>query len=198
VLPEETRNPYLRADSLIELLSWQDVDFVRCAYVTVLGRQPDPEGEAYYTHRIRQGYSKLQVLWQLRHSSEAGRHDPGIAGFDRALKKSRWERGWLGLLVRPFTGGESDSPVWRRHRMLINEVGRNSWAFPDHSLVTADLRNLTAQLGGLTEAVARLASGSGITAKSISNHTQFPENPEYRHLSANGQKIYRQVYARSH
>jgi len=190
------RNPYLRADSLFELMSWQDVDFVRCAYVTVLGRQPDPEGEAYYTHRIRQGYSKLQVLWQLRRSPEAARHDPGIAGLDRALRKARWERSRVGWLIRPFTRGESDSSVWRRHRMLINEVGRSSSAA--HSVPVSDLRNLTAQIAGLTQAVASLASGSGMKAKSIHTHAQFAEIPEYRQLSTSAQKIYRQVHARSH
>ena len=54
--PIGARNPYLRANSLPELLSWHDVDFVRCAYVTVLGRQPDPTGEAYYVDRLRQGH----------------------------------------------------------------------------------------------------------------------------------------------
>jgi hypothetical protein len=121
-----SRNPYLRANSLPELLAWDDIDFVRCAYVTVLGRQPDPDGEAYYSRRIREGRSKLQVLWQLRTSNEGPRHDPGIAGFDRALKKARWERGWFGWLIRPFTGGEGDGPSWRRHRILVNALERNT------------------------------------------------------------------------
>jgi len=72
-------NPYLRADSLVELLDWHDVDFVRCAYVTILGRQPDPDGESHYTRQLRQGRSKLEILWHLRRSKEGRRHDPGIA-----------------------------------------------------------------------------------------------------------------------
>ncbi|HET9395823.1 MAG TPA: FkbM family methyltransferase, partial [Nitrospiraceae bacterium] len=47
----EARNPYLRANSLPELLAWNDLDFIRCAYVTILGRQPDPTGEAHYAIR---------------------------------------------------------------------------------------------------------------------------------------------------
>jgi len=99
-----TRNPYLRANSLAELLEWNDVDFVRCAYVTMLGRQPDPEGEAYYVRRIRSGRSKLEVLWQLRRSSEGRRHDPGIAGLDRMLKRARRERTpFVGAITRGIT-----------------------------------------------------------------------------------------------
>ena len=88
----DARNPYLRASSLPELLAWDDVDFVRCAYVTILGRQPDPVGEIYYTTRIRSGRTKKEILWQLRKSSEGRQHDPGIAGLDRALKAARWQR----------------------------------------------------------------------------------------------------------
>lgn len=117
------RNPYLRANSLNELLAWHDVDFIRCAYVTILGRQPDPQGEAYYSDRIRRGHSKLEVIGQLRTSPEGPRHDPGIAGLDRALKRSRWERNHLvGAIVRLFTRGEGDGPQWRLLRSTANKL----------------------------------------------------------------------------
>jgi hypothetical protein len=116
-------NPYLRANSLPELLAWDDVDFVRCAYVTVLGRQPDPEGETYYTERIRRGHSKMEILWQLRRSAEGPNHDPGIAGFDRALKLAAWARQPIvGWIVRFFRNGECDSPEMFRIRRLENEL----------------------------------------------------------------------------
>ena len=191
-------NPYLRANSLPELLAWDDVDFVRCAYVTVLGRQPDPEGETYYTERIRRGYSKMEILWQLRRSQEAARHDPGIAGFDRALRKSHWERGSLGWLVRRFTEGEGDTPVWRRHRIILNELRRNRRTpsvtpsdFNDH------FRNLAEKIDAVTEAVARLSQPIAI-APPVPSGTQLSDNPDYRSLSARGQKIFRLVDAHSH
>ncbi len=98
----EARNPYLRANSLPELLAWEDLDFIRCAYVTILGRQPDPIGEVHYAVRMRAGRSKQDILWQLRKSSEGRRHDPGIAGLDRALKRARWQR--LNPFRRSTTG----------------------------------------------------------------------------------------------
>lgn len=110
----EVRNPYFRANSLEELLSWHDVDFVRCAYVTVLGRQPDDLGERYYADRIRSGYSKLDILWQLRRSSEAANHDPGIAGLDRALRRARvrsWPARTLRRVVRTGPASRSSAPV---------------------------------------------------------------------------------------
>jgi hypothetical protein len=119
----EVRNPYLRADSLPELLSWHDVDFVRCAYVTILGRQPDANGEYHFTNRLRMGDSKYAILWQLRRSEEGAGHDPGIAGLDRALKKEAIRRNRiLGWLVRVFVPGEGVSRQDRRFRQLQNSL----------------------------------------------------------------------------
>jgi FkbM family methyltransferase len=119
-----SRNPYLRSDSLAELLSWHDIDFVRCAYVTVLGRQPDPDGEAYYVDRIRRGVSKLHVLRQLRTAPEAASHDPGIAGFDVALKQY-----WLsqlpiiGWFFSGTSGAQIEGGVQNRLRSIENSLG---------------------------------------------------------------------------
>ncbi len=117
------RNPYQRANSLAELLSWPDVDFVRCAYVTILGRQPDRDGEAYYAERVRAGHSKLEVLSQLRNSPEALGHDPGIAGLDRALRAARRARmPFLGAIFRAFGNQEGDRAADRRRRAIANEM----------------------------------------------------------------------------
>ena len=117
----EARNPYLRANSLSELLAWHDVDFVRCAYVTVLGRQPDAVGEAYYTDRIRRGHSKMEVLWQIRRSVEAPKHDPGISGLDRALKIAALRRHKLiGGIARIFYGGDGTSSADQNLRQIQN------------------------------------------------------------------------------
>lgn len=122
--PMAARNPYLRANSLAELLAWHDVDFVRCAFVTVLGRQPDAEGEAYYSERIRCGHSKMQVLWQLRKSPEGSGHDPGIAGLDRALRRAHRARlPMLGGLFRLLNREEGDSAADRRRRAIANDLG---------------------------------------------------------------------------
>jgi uncharacterized protein DUF4214 len=123
--PTGRRNPYLRAHSLTELLSWDDVDFVRCAYVTVLGRQPDREGEVYYTERLRSGVAKMHLLRQIRTSPEARRHDPGIAGFDKALRRHRnANRPLIGPLLRWLGGFESDLGRERRARALDSRLGR--------------------------------------------------------------------------
>lgn len=143
----DQRNPYLRADSLTELLSWHDVDFVRCAYVTILGRQPDRHGEAYYTDRIRRGRSKLEVLLQLRRSAEGRRHDPGIAGLDRALRRTAWQRkagiGWLFRLVWPQE--ESVESGSSQFRATMNALAASNAAIRD---LAEKLRHADRPAGG--------------------------------------------------
>lgn len=118
-------NPYLRADSLSALLEWDDLNFVRCAYVTVLGRQPDAAGERHYVRHLRRGVPKMQILRQLRNSPEAIRHDPGIAGFDRALRRARLARTpVVGALFRSVWHMEGDSSVDRALRVVSNDLAR--------------------------------------------------------------------------
>lgn len=120
----DRRDPYHRVDSLEELCRFADCDFVRCAFVTILGRQPDPDGEEYYLKRVRAGDSMLSIIWALRNSDEGQRHDPGIAGLDRELRKHRnANRPLVGWLVRLFTGREGNSPAERRLRIVSNMLG---------------------------------------------------------------------------
>jgi hypothetical protein len=116
------RSPFQRAESLADLLAWQDVNFVRCAYVTLLGRQPDPEGESTFTAMVRSGQSKLKVLRALRTSQEGRAHDPGIAGLDNALR--RHERrsipgvGWLFRLAGREHLDDSASQIRRMESVV--------------------------------------------------------------------------------
>ena len=80
-----------QAKSLAELLSSDNEEFVRLAYLTVLGRPADTEGEAYYTDRIRRGHTKMEVLDQLRKSDEAKRV-PQMPDLDAALRRFRVAR----------------------------------------------------------------------------------------------------------
>lgn len=152
---DEQRNPYLRADSLSELCAWDDVNFVRCAYVTILGRQPDPEGEAYFLSRIRRGHSKLEVLWQLRRSKDALGHDPGIAGLDKALKTAALSRHWLiGGSVRLITRSEGDSSALRSARAVANIASVIYDELAQHNL---KLSNINSTLQALHDSFQREA-----------------------------------------
>lgn len=163
-LPEfERRNPFHRANSLAELLCFNDLDFVRCAYVTVLGRQPDLPGQEHYVEQIRAGFSKYDVLGRLRMSPEAKHHDPGIAGFDRALKRAAWERrpllGALSRLLRADADGQS------RTDKMLRALGNAVWV--NH----CDLQAISERLSIMPAATGRQASLATSTP-SLRNESQ--------------------------
>lgn len=136
-----SRNPLHRADSLAELLAWHDEDFVRCAFVTILGRQPDPHGEAYYVEQVRQGQSRLRILYQLRNSAEGRAFDPGIAGLDRALRRAKWQRAPIvGHVLRMFNSNADDNG--RRAREQRARI--NAATLERYTLYTISLK-----LGGI-------------------------------------------------
>lgn len=58
------------AASLEELLAHHDEPFVRCAYLTTLARDPDPEGLRRYVAVLRGGSPKMHILASLRRSTE--------------------------------------------------------------------------------------------------------------------------------
>lgn len=117
----DRRNPCERAPSLEYLCRFADHDFICCAFVTMLGRQPDPVGEAYYLHRLRQGVSKLSILLDMRRSREGRAHDPGIAGLDRILKRHRNANlPLIGWAVRFMTRREGNSELERSLRVMSN------------------------------------------------------------------------------
>ena len=146
----QPRDPRARAYSLGELLSWDDLDFVRCAFATVLGRPADLDGESYYTNLLREGHSKRDILWKLRRSAEGRRGDPAITGFDRALRRAFWQRKlrWLFALS---DRAERDSPRDRRHRAKLNEMALLRLAQAEQNrLLAAVLERLPAALAGST------------------------------------------------
>ncbi len=78
----------VKADGIYDLDDFQhlyDRNFVHAAYVSILRREPDQAGEAYYLERIRKGVSKNKILAQFQKSSEAKKHKTYIAGLKAAL-----------------------------------------------------------------------------------------------------------------
>jgi hypothetical protein len=126
-----------RAQSLEELLSWNDLEFVRGAYLTLLGRQSDEEGESVYLHLIRSGRPKLYILGKLRRSPEGQQFDPGIVGLDRAI---RWQRRAMlpivGKLIARLTHAETDDRADRLLRSIANHVSMQDAIFLNNRRLT--------------------------------------------------------------
>lgn len=145
----------LQAHSVDQLLSLDDLAFVRSAYLTVLGRTADPQGESHYLTLLRQGVAKLHILRQMRRSPEGRSHDPGLSELDRATSRYWWGRTPLaGPLIRAFSGTEGNSRGERRHRAVMNQVAIDR---REVHLARSEFRTLRTELLALGESVQRLA-----------------------------------------
>lgn len=105
----DPRSPRHVASSVRELLSLHDEPFVRCAYSTILGRDPEPEGYSHFLGRIRNGDDKRAILAAIRLSPEGRQRKIVLPGLDRAIRSYRW-RNWplLGQLLRLSDGERVD------------------------------------------------------------------------------------------
>ncbi|BBP00761.1 glycosyltransferase [Sulfuriferula nivalis] len=89
------------AQSIVELLSYYDEEFVHYAYQTLLGRAPDAEGLRYYLARVRSGVSKVEILTQLRLGTEGKSRQLKITGLDKAIRRHKQlKTPLLGSLLR--------------------------------------------------------------------------------------------------
>jgi hypothetical protein len=116
-------NEMLSVTTLDELLACNGQEFVRSAFQTILGREPDSEGLAYYIARLRAGYSKMRTVQQLRLSKEGFANEVRLPGLDAAI--NRYKRGQyiaIGWLFRLFDGTESNHPTQRKLRGMENQL----------------------------------------------------------------------------
>ena len=117
-----TNTPVIAA-TLDELLACHDLHFVRSAYQTLLGREPDPDGLKYYKKRLNAGYSKIGLLKQIRASAEGGLRTPNVLGLDQVIKKYKWGRmpiiGRVFRLLNPFV---SDCEMKRKFRIIERQL----------------------------------------------------------------------------
>ena len=74
------------AASLDKLLALHDESFVRSAYLTLLGRQADPTGFAYYLARLRHGVAKGRIVAEIARSPEGRKRIVQLPG----LRALRW------------------------------------------------------------------------------------------------------------
>lgn len=111
------------ASTLPELLACHDQQFVCCAYQTLLGREPDPEGLGYYLGRLRMGFSKIQILAQLRLSNEGKTYAAKLPGLDTAIQHHKKEKySFIGWLFGRRNGGEGDHSTERKLRGIENQL----------------------------------------------------------------------------
>jgi hypothetical protein len=122
-LSPATTDANLPANNLSQLLALHDQAFIHAAYQKLLGRHPDPEGLSYYLGRLRNGIPKMQILTQLRLSTESKAHTIDLPGLDVAIQ--RYQRGQLpliGWLFRQIYGTEGNTAIERKLRSIENKI----------------------------------------------------------------------------
>ena len=70
------------AGSVHELLAFTGDQFVRKAYLALLGREADPTGLQYYTERLARGDSREQIIADLHADPEGQAYGGRIAGLE--------------------------------------------------------------------------------------------------------------------
>lgn len=78
--------------SVRDLLSLRGPEFVRAAYVTLLGREPDPVGLAHHLGILKDGETRTAVLAGIHLSPEGQAHGSDLPGLYRLIRAHR--RGW--------------------------------------------------------------------------------------------------------
>ena len=99
VAPERSRQADTSSISLNRLLSLSGDEFLRAAYLKVLGRPADEAGLATYRDAIRSGAEPAQVLVDLRASGEGRAYGVEMPAIDRLVARSRRLR---NPVLRPF------------------------------------------------------------------------------------------------
>ncbi|VWX53876.1 FkbM family methyltransferase [Novosphingobium sp. 9U] len=111
------------ASNLQSLLSLSGVSFLRCAYLTLLGRLPDPDGENYYISRLRSGWTKASILSQLRSSREGRRYKVEVDGLSHMIARHRRTHlPLVGWIFRAFYDQDGDSTMERAVRRVNYSV----------------------------------------------------------------------------
>jgi FkbM family methyltransferase len=107
------------ASTLDALLACHDQRLINCAYQTLLGRAPDPEGFEYYLRRLRAGYPKIQLIKQLRYSPEGKKRASNIPGLISSIQRYRNESyPLIGWLFRALRKSEANHPRDRKLRSI--------------------------------------------------------------------------------
>jgi hypothetical protein len=101
-----------------ELLELDGADFVKAAYVALLGREADVDGGNNYLKRLRDGWSHMSVVKGLCHSDEGKAFGQKLPGLAKALQRynKAQRRSWGGWYHRSVLGIESDLPMERHLR----------------------------------------------------------------------------------
>ena len=117
------QKPVRAAKNLAILLSFHGVDFVRCAYLTLVKREPDETGMDFYVGRLLDGTSKVQILSEMHRSPEAIAKGANLPGLERAIfLRMLATRPLIGPVLGFLLRVEGDSNMQVRLRRIEQQL----------------------------------------------------------------------------
>ncbi len=114
------------AESMEALLALHGRLFVECAYRTLLGRAPDPEGLAYYVGRLNAGVAKSRLVAQIHLCPEGAARGARLPGLEAVVRRERMFRmpliGPLLSRFQPKPANEDDRRLHRETQDLLHSI----------------------------------------------------------------------------
>lgn len=110
------------AASLDELLSLYDERFVRCAYLTLLGREADASGLSNYVRQVRRGAAKVQLIAELADSEEGRNAGPKLHGLAELVEANKLRPPSLLRRVAARVSHLLLAPLAPQLRAMDNEI----------------------------------------------------------------------------
>ncbi len=105
---------------ITELFALDEREFIIEAYRTLLQREPDEHGMAYYLGRLAQGYSKASVIVQLAQSQECQPHAQ-IEGLKILIAEERFASHWF---FRFFNRQNRLEKIFRSNTSTLERIYR--------------------------------------------------------------------------
>lgn len=172
----KTSAPSTVCPDVDSLLQPSGPDFLRAAYRSLLGRDPDSEGFGFYLGQMQRGASKSEVLSQICSGDEFREKGRDLPGLSRHLMKYRWRR----RLAQSVFGEALPNPS--TPLLSFEQPDRSPAGSVEPALAKLE-GELVQRLDGIEEAVREL-SGESIhhhveaLFKSFSGDRYLEHNPD--------------------
>lgn len=150
-------------------------DFIISTYKLVLDRHPDRDGLLYYETRLNNGHSKIEIINQIKSSSEASKLASNSTELDFAIKKYRITKipilGWIySILNIP----SKEQRILRRSRAIERQI----------SSVASDSKSSAEEIKSEISALSFLISNQKMQPGEL-NRYAFPNKIEQLNSNQN-------------
>lgn len=179
------------AASTSELLALGDEAFVRCAYLTLFGREADASGLESYLGQVRGGEEKTTLVIQMALSDEGRQRPRNVPGLEALVQAGRtvpWHRRLARRLLHPWRQTPAE-PVARSFRIMENRLARIE------ALLQAQASDMASVRGELAQAVISFGAERHATAAApvTAASSGTPSTPLPRQAPVRVEQIYRSL-----